>query len=294
MNSLELVRKLYEDGVDPAKLEQELDEASRDELRQLVEAKDALSSLPRAKPSPGVLDAVVAEAVRGRKPKTGLTLVASGRMLQRLAAAAVVVVAVGVGYLALRTGSTLPVSPDEIEALAREEPARQALSPVDELEEAEGQIAAKPSPDTEAPASSFADADNNDVGRFRSNAPSQPAPVGKERGAGLAMRTERSVADGREDKAVEVERDFTDDLDAELHFPAAEMAAEPEVRSENAELLAWDREEEALRTLFWQVQALGGRSPEEDWEEAVPLEGSFEQLEKQQSGDGWLQTRSKK
>ncbi len=56
---------------------------------------------------------------------------------------------------------------------------------------------------------------------------------------------------------------------------------------------AWDDRVE-LQTFYWQVQALGQRSPAFEWEEAVPLEGSFRNLEGAKRDPAWLEVKSEK
>lgn len=266
MDSLELVRKLYEDGTDLDALGKELDERSREELRQLIEARDALSGLPRRKPPGAVLDAVVEKAVRDRRERRpALTLLFAGRTLQRLAAAAVVVVAVGVGYLALRTDSMLPLEQDKTAAVSPEAPAVSeggTLARKEELAE--------------------------EVAPLQTDAASEAEPLqGRAPRAAFRQKAANGLASGEDVAAAAPPGNEMAPAEAEETVLDSVTGAKDNSR----ELLTWDDEEEALRTLFWQVRALDGRSPDDKWEEAVPLEGSFERLEKQQpKSDRWLET----
>ena len=283
MNSLELVRKLYDGEIDIEALEKDLDEDARQELTQLLEAKAALEALPRSRPSPGVIDRVVAEARRSEGEST-MTLILTNRMLQRLAAAAVVVVAVGVGYLTLRTDGVLPVDRANAPAVASESPAVTrgqggAKAPDEEMEE--------------APAESM---------NFADQVEQKPAPPAIAASPDEGRERDRSVfrEDFDEVGALAAAEPSSEAAGDHLHAVLGREAllADSSLRKEGKDdtgLMTWDLEEEAFRTFFWQVRALDGRSPGEDWEEAVPLEGSFERLEKQQPGnDGWLKTRSEK
>ena len=284
MNSLELVRKLYDGEIDIEALEKDLDEDARQELTQLLEAKAALEALPRSRPAPGVIDGVVAKAVRRNEARSTMTLVLTNRMLQRLAAAAVVVVAVGVGYLTLRTDGVLPVDRANAPAVASESPA-----------DTRGQAGAKASDEEveEAPAESMNLADQVEQ---------KLAPPAIAASPDEARERDRSAfrQDFDEVGAIAAAEPSSEAAGDNLHAVLGREAllADSALKKEGADdtgLMTWDLEEEAFRTFFWQVRALDGRSPGEDWEEAVPLEGSFERLEKQQPGnDGWLKTRSEK
>ncbi|HLE56870.1 MAG TPA: hypothetical protein VJB15_07290, partial [Rhodothermia bacterium] len=204
---------------------------------------------------------------------------------QRLAAAAVVVVAIGVGYLTLRTDGILSVDRDNAPVVASESPALTR----------EGQAGGKALHEemAEAPAESMKLADRIER---------KPAPQ--------ALADSPDEAHEQDHSAFRLDFDEVDALAAaepsseaagdHLHSVLGREAllADSALKKEgedDAGLLTWDQEEEAFRTFFWQVRALDGRSPGEDWEEAVPLEGSFERLEKQQPGnDGWLKTRIEK
>lgn len=280
MNSLELVRRLYEGEKDPDALAKELDESAMEELRQLVEAKDALEALPRRKPPQRLVDAVVAEAMRNERPSP-LMLILNNRTLQRMAAAAVVVVAIGVGYLTLTRTGIGPLDAKDEPAFSNEAPAvsekRQDLGK--EADE-DGALA-----DTEMERSNLAGS--------KPAAPAAPEPAKDDVGA---FRSRDFNEVGAMAEAEPPAEEAGDD-----HFAVSELQTafgDTSLKEEGAEareLLTWDQEEEALRTLFWQVQALENRSPGDDWEEAVPLEGSFEMLEKQQpGGKRWLQTGSQR
>ncbi|HUF09405.1 MAG TPA: hypothetical protein VMO47_08805 [Rhodothermales bacterium] len=280
MNSLELVRKLYDGEIDIEALAKDLDEDARQELTQLLEAKAALEALPRSRPAPGVIDGVVAEAVRRKEARSTMTLILTNRMLQRLAAAAVVVVAVGVGYLTLRTDGILPVDRANAPAVSSE--------PTVAL----GQAGAK-EPDeemAEAPAESM---------NFADQVEQKPAPAAIAASPDEGRERDRSVFRQDFDEVGALAAAEPSSGSAGDHLPAVlgreAFLADSSLKKEGEDdsgLMTWDLEEEAFRTFFWQVRALDGRSPGEDWEEAVPLEGSFERLEKQQPGnDGLLKTR---
>ncbi len=271
MNSLELVRKLYEDDADLDALRKELDEGSREELQHLIEARDALSGLPHQRPSAGVIDAVVSNAMESRaERRPALTLILANRTLQRLAAAAVVVVAVGVGYLTLTNDGLLPVENKETAMVAPESPAVAESS----------QFAAK---DEEV-----AQNERSEAGAAQEAEPLQrsaPAMAARQKVVGTVTTGEGLATASRDDDMILA--DAVSGADAGNSIDTVADKA----RADGRELLSWDDEGEALNTLFWQVRALDGRSPDDKWEEAVPLEGSFERLEKQQPGSNrWLQT----
>lgn len=270
MDSLELVKKLYEGEIDLEVLAQD----EREELEHLIEAKDALSALPRNRPPAGVVDAVVAHA-RGTKAGGGsLTLVRTGRMLQRLAAAAIVVVAVGVGYLTLRTDGLLPIEQQEMGARSTE--TEKMDSP--RASELKDEVANAPIL-----------AESNQKPQAE---PSRQAPtvaLGRESGqVGNTFAMEGLERRSRDNDMVLPEEEMAP---ADMLLAGDDAVRLDSSFDEDSELLRWDEEEEALTTFFWQVQALQERSPDEEWEEAVPLEGSFRHLEKQRPHDGrWLET----
>lgn len=275
MNSLELVRKLYEGEVDIDALDQEM----RDELDHLIEAKDALSALPRKKPSADLIDAVVAGSRLPAASGGALTLILTNRFMQRLAAAAVVVVAVGVGYLTLTTDGLLPVDKQDVGALAPESASAVASREAEMKDEVSNEPVME---------------DSNVRSLGEDAKPSAPTrSLGKENAQmGAALAIEGLERRSRDDNMALPEEEMTP---SDLAFAEIDsdivMASTDSAENEESELLTWDQEEEALTTFFWQVQALDGRSPDDDWDEAVPLEGSFEQLEKQRPHGGrWLET----
>jgi hypothetical protein len=212
------------------------------------------------------------------------------RPLQRLAAAAIVVVAVGIGYLTLRTDSGLKFELEGQSPVATEETESAFLTEgVEELQQRTGETGQE---------KSLAMRDNALAGSSADDSPTEEAAAPEP-----ARRMARTIVgnDGEEAPALAAKEAKPRSDVADEEFAMADMdafaldtAVLDEV-GEAGELLSWDQEEEALRTFFWQVRALDRRSPAEEWEEAVPLEGSFEQLEKQQPGSiRWLQTGSER
>jgi hypothetical protein len=243
MKTLELIRRLYDENADPADLEQDLDEEGRSELREILEAKNALEALPPRSPSVDSL-AAVAQTLRSADEKNqapkrrGLALILHPSLMHRYAAAAAVVVAVGIGYLTLR-------------------------SPETQIDVIQTQLAKKTDADQILGESIAGEAVSSD----------KPSPATMEEKEGVAEKDELAAA------SIASEESFDDSVGSvgrtRMDQDHSALVAAPIDGLVESDL--WDDESD-FQTFYWQVQALGERSPNEEWEEAVPLEGSFEIL----------------
>lgn len=263
MKSLDIIKKLYDGDVSPRELERELSEEEISELRQLVEAKRAVESLDRHRPSAASIAAINEVAIQNAKQSTSTTLrlILASPVLQRFAAAAVIIVAVGVGYMSV----TLPL---------------------ESVESAQNSPAAQKSDDQSAE-----NAPNKSV-----QEPERPY-LNEQDFAAAPLVVEEDIFF---DEMQTLDATTRQDSFASVGMSTAELAA---TRNQGRTLAAaatvtppeleefnWD--EEPIQTFYWQVQALSERSPSDDWEESVPLEGSFQRLESSAADRGWIQARS--
>lgn len=235
MDSNELIRKLYDEGTDPSELEAMLSEEERLELRRVVEVKRALEDLPRRGPAKASLDAVLEHAGSPPDRRPGLFRIVGGGFLPRFAAAAAVLIAVGVGYLVLSTsGPQVHMSDLEVAAPAPsdDEPALAK----------EGAQAARESfkPETSPKSTDFA-------AELQEEQLADSVIPRRRNEPGMSAMGARGLMAG---------------TGSESGTPAS----------------AWE-DDEVFQTFYWQVQALSERSPDDGWDEAVPLEGPFEALD---------------
>lgn len=275
MNTLDLIRRLYDEDKSLEELAEGLDEETRAELERLVEAKEAMESLPPRRPSKAALDAVTAFA-GGRKPerRPRMALLLGSRFVQRFAAAAAVVVAVGVGYLTLRTPQPAPEAERDVVT---------------------GQMA----PESEAPAPAAEPAPRPNLADGAEEAPSRRAPEESAEARGddevLAMD---APALWRTDDSVDGDKVGNAGARALAgRTPVAKAAGEDEIddsilwTDEIGSPMLWEEERE-LQTFYWKVQALTKRSPDDEWEEAVPLEGSFQMIEGASRDEAWREANT--
>lgn len=263
MDMLDVIRKLYDENADPAELERGLDEERRAELRRLVEAKEAVDALPPRRPSAASLKAVTASAGKAPARNRGrLSLILGPRFIQHFAAAAAVIVAVGIGYLTIKSPDLNVESVDtELtdEGMSQDRPIGQGV--VGGRFEAEEVASNLPS---------------------RSNIESTPA-------AALLSEVDAVVESHLLNDSVKSRR--AAQPDDYSYAAGADLVGA--VDTAGHDTMAWD-DKLKFQTFYWQVQALGERSPDDDWDEAVPLEGSFRNLEGAKRDPAWFEAKSEK
>jgi hypothetical protein len=264
MDTRDLIRKLYDEGVDLEDLEKGLDAETREEFGRIVEAKSALDELPRRAPSPSSVDAVkefAADASAARPKPSGMTLIFGSRTLQHFAAAAAVIAAVGLAYLTIQPPQ---MPPDAQVGVA-------------------GDVApATPTVENEARSNVLGKSESRETSADRIAA----APQVEEQRSFLD-KSEPARADDAIDSAI------APSLASGLAEEVSGESPVPGFPSDEVESFSWDDERD-LQTFYWQVQALSERSPGDEWEEGVPLEGSFEAIEGAKRDPGWLEAKSEK
>lgn len=264
MNTLDLIRKLYDESKSPQELREGLDEDTRAELDRLVEAKDAMGSLPRRRPSKAAREAVT-EFAGGVEPekRAAMTLILGSRFVQRFAAAAVILVAVGIGYLVVRPPEPAP-------------------------EDGETSIARQMAREKEAPAPATEPVPRSNLADRAEEAPRRSATESSAGARADELLAMEAPTEWRADDSVD--SDAFADADAPGlagRTLAAKTLGEDRIDSP----MLWEEERE-LQTFYWKFQALAERSPDDEWEEAVPLEGSFQVIEGATRDEAWREART--
>jgi hypothetical protein len=249
MNSNDLIRKLYDEGADPRDLEKDLGEESRAELRKIVEAKEVLEGLPRRGPSASTISAILEEAGSTRTGAPRLSLLISPRFVQRFAAAAAVLIVAGIGYLTV-TSNSAEIGIEEAELAYEQDPS-------DEMAKSESaeRVLRSPEPSAESPAPALAERQDVEAPR-----------------EGLAAETPREELFD----TLEPKRSAKPGMSA--YGARGILAGADRDGDDNLGATYWE-DDEPFQTFYWQVEALSRRSPDDGWEEAVPLEGSFRQAD---------------